>query len=77
MAQVLYHELLHVWFLNVATSIGRRYPTGHGLVTRCEFEEEFLELLGANAAELSTIEGHPPLNFRGPLQLRAPSPDPE
>ena len=63
MAQVLYHELLHIWFLNKYGGVGRRYPTGHGLVSMCEFNDEFLELLAANAAELSTIEGHPPLNF--------------
>ena len=63
MAQTLYHELLHIWYLNVYAGVERRYPTGHGLVTLCEFEDEFLDLLAANAAELSTIEGHPPLNF--------------
>jgi hypothetical protein len=66
MAQILYHELLHVWYLNKYGGVKRRYPTGHGLVTLCEFEEDFLELLGGNAAELSTIEGHPPLNFGSP-----------
>lgn len=63
MAQVLYHELLHIWFINTHFGATCRYPTGHGLVTRCQFEEEFLDLLSENAAELSTIEGHPPLNF--------------
>lgn len=63
MAQVLYHELLHIWFINTHFGATCRYPTGHGLVTRCQFEEEFLDLLAENAAELSTIEGHPPLNF--------------
>lgn len=66
MAQVLYHELLHIWYLNVYADVERRYPTGHGLVTRCQFDDEFLELLAGNAAELSTIEGHPPLNFDAP-----------
>jgi hypothetical protein len=66
MAQVLYHELLHIWFLNEYAGVERRYPTGHGLVTLCEFDDEFLDLLAANAAELGTIEGHPPLNFGSP-----------
>lgn len=66
MAQVLYHELLHIWFLNTYAGVERRYPTGHGLVSLCEFDDEFLDLLAANAAELSTIEGHPPLNFGSP-----------
>lgn len=70
MAQALYHELLHVWYLNKYAGVGRRYPTGHGLVTLCEFEDDFLELLAANAAELSTIEGHPPLNFGSAVQFR-------
>ena len=70
MAQALYHELLHVWYLNRYAGVGRRYPTGHGLVTLCEFEDDFLELLAANAAELSTIEGHPPLNFGSAVQYR-------
>jgi hypothetical protein len=68
MAQALYHELLHIWYLNKYAGVGRRYPTGHGLVTLCEFEDDFLELLAANAAELSTIEGHPPLNFGSAVQ---------
>jgi hypothetical protein len=63
MAQTLYHELLHIWFMNKHFGERRRYVTGHGLVSRCEFEQEFLELLAANAAELSAIEGHPPLHF--------------
>jgi hypothetical protein len=70
MAQALYHELLHVWYLNRYAGVGRRYPTGHGLVTLCEFEDDFLELLAANAAELSTIEGHPPLNLGSDVRLR-------
>ena len=70
MAQALYHELLHIWYLNRYAGVGRRYPTGHGLVTLCEFEDDFLELLAANAAELSTIEGHPPLNFGSAVQFK-------
>lgn len=70
MAQALFHEILHVWFLNRYSGVGRRYPTGHGLVTLCEFEDDFLELLAANAAELSTIEGHPPLNFGSAVPFR-------
>lgn len=66
MAQTLYHELLHIWFINRFSGENRRYVTGHGLVSRCEFEEEFLELVAANAAELSAIEGHPPVHFGRP-----------
>jgi hypothetical protein len=65
MAQTLYHELLHIWFLNTKADEGRRFPTGHAEVGRCEFEEDFLESLRAHAYELALIEGNaPPLGLR-------------
>jgi hypothetical protein len=71
MAQTLYHELLHVWFVNQPEAIKRPFPTGHGQVAHCQFEPEFLDLLSGNARELSQIEGHIPLNARTvPIGLR-------
>jgi hypothetical protein len=71
MAQTLYHELLHVWFVNQPAAAERPFPTGHGQVAHCQFEPEFLELLSGNAHELSQIEGHIPLNKRTvPIGLR-------
>jgi hypothetical protein len=57
MAQTLYHELLHIWFINTFDRRARRYPTGHGVATRCEFETDFLERLDANAEDLAIAEG--------------------
>jgi len=57
MAQTLYHELLHLWFIHAFPARTRRFPTGHGVATRCEFEPEFLELLDLNAEELAIAEG--------------------
>jgi hypothetical protein len=65
MAQTLYHELLHIWFLRSKAAERRHYPTGHGEVSRCEFEEDFLQSLRAHAYELAAIEGTaPPLGLR-------------
>jgi hypothetical protein len=65
MAQTLYHELLHIWFLNAKADEERRFPTGHAEAGRCEFEEDFLESLRAHAYELALIEGNaPPLGLR-------------
>lgn len=66
MAQALYHELLHVWFLNEYQLERRRYPTGHGRAIWCEFEPEFLELLAAHAEELAIVEGA----ISGPLDRK-------
>lgn len=69
MAQTLFHELLHVWFLNAEHDREPRYPTGHGDVERCEFEDAFLAPLRAHAAELTALEGRapPPLQRVGRL----------
>jgi hypothetical protein len=69
MAQTLYHELLHVWFLHARAGQELEYPTGHGNAGRCEFEAEFLLLLDAFARELAALEGRAPerlLPFRQP-----------
>lgn len=63
MAHTAYHELLHVWFVNAHAGERRLYPTGHGDVGRCEFEEEFLDALSAHAYELAVIEGNQPPPF--------------
>lgn len=60
MAETLYHELLHVWFVNAFAGQHRRWPTGHGVVARCEFEDDFLESLRAEALELAVAEGRDP-----------------
>jgi hypothetical protein len=70
MAQTLYHELLHVWFLNAFAFDNRSYPTGHGVVSRCEFEEEFFDRLRAHVAELAALEGRQPPS---PQRLRVPT----
>jgi hypothetical protein len=63
MAHTIYHELLHVWFLNAHNGEELHYPTGHGSVDRCEFEDGFLEALGAHAYELAVLEGSEPPPF--------------
>ena len=63
MAHTMYHELLHVWYLNAHAGERRQFPTGHGAVGRCEFEEGFLEALGAHAYELAALEGNEPPPF--------------
>jgi hypothetical protein len=63
MAQNLYHELLHIWFIHTFEGQKRRYRTGHGDVAKCEFDTDFLELLEAHARELAILEGRPPLKF--------------
>jgi hypothetical protein len=71
MAHTMYHELLHVWFLNAHAGEDRRYPTGHGAVNRCEFEDGFLEALSAHAYELAVLEGSQPPPF---LRIQEPQP---
>lgn len=60
MAETLFHELLHLWFLNARQESPRLHPTGHGDVSRCQFEEEFLLLLDAFSRELAALEGRAP-----------------
>ena len=72
MAHALYHELLHVWFVNATVGENRRYPTGHGSVSDCQFEEDFLQLLADHAAALATLEGRGPT----PMLRAGPSPPP-
>jgi hypothetical protein len=72
MAQALYHELLHVWFVNAHAHEHRDFPTGHGSVTNCEFEDDFLELLRAHAAALAVLEGRAPKPLR---RARSPHTD--
>jgi hypothetical protein len=60
MADSLYHELLHVWFLNAHAGEQRPYPTGHGNASKCQFDPDFLKLLDAFARELAAQEGHAP-----------------
>jgi len=60
MADSLYHELLHVWFLNAHQGKPRPYPTGHGDAGQCEFDEEFHTLLDAFSRELAAEEGRAP-----------------
>lgn len=57
MAQTLFHELLHIWFIHHYRGIAKPYPTGHGVARRCEFDEEFLELLARHSHELDLLEG--------------------
>jgi len=60
MAQALYHELLHVWYVNARASHRPTYQTGHGKVESCQFEDDFLELLRSHAAALAVLEGRAP-----------------
>lgn len=55
MAGTLFHEALHVWFVNTHT--GAKYPTGHGTVPeKGQVEPEFIKRLRAATAELSDNE---------------------
>jgi hypothetical protein len=54
MANTLYHELLHIWFLHVRRRALLR--TGHGDVMRGEIEPEFLGLLQQFGSEMETLE---------------------
>lgn len=75
MAHTLFHELLHVWFLNRFHDEELQYPSGHGKLQRCEIDERFLELLRAHALELDNLEHrHPrPLDLHRAAR-RPPSP---
>jgi hypothetical protein len=63
MAEALFHELLHVWFVNAYAGHERRFPTGHGRVDYCELEPEFSDLLDAFARELAALEGVQPVRM--------------
>jgi hypothetical protein len=54
MASTLYHELLHIWFLNTQTN--SVFPTGHGDVTLGEIEPLFFERLRHFSAEIDALE---------------------
>ncbi len=60
MAHTIYHELLHIWFINRYAGEIREYPTGHGNLTRCELDEEFMDMLREHARELGKLEGRLP-----------------
>lgn len=50
MADTLFHELLHIWFLN--TQSDPNWPTGHGDVKKCEINVTFHKLLKEYAQQL-------------------------
>jgi hypothetical protein len=54
MAITLFHELLHVWFVNQGGS--PLYPTGHGDVEKGEFEPDYFEKLKQAYAEIDALE---------------------
>ena len=54
MATTLYHELLHVWFVNARPR--STYPTGHGAVELGQFEDEFFRHLQDFTAQIDEVE---------------------
>ncbi|MDB4950966.1 MAG: hypothetical protein JWM27_3615, partial [Gemmatimonadetes bacterium] len=54
MADTLYHELLHVWYVN--TQHDTTYPTGHDDVRQAEISPVFLGRLRSFAAEMDALE---------------------
>jgi hypothetical protein len=54
MASTLYHELLHIWFVNTQTN--SIFPTGHGDVTQGEIEPLFYGRLRQFSEEIDALE---------------------
>lgn len=54
MANTLYHELLHVWFIHAQRDAV--FPTGHGNVLREEIEPVFLRRIRTFIGELDALE---------------------
>lgn len=54
MANTLFHELLHVWFLHAHPNA--HYPTGHGNVQKGQIEPVFMDRLRAFSRELDELE---------------------
>jgi hypothetical protein len=55
MANTLYHESLHVWFVNTQGDTAT-YPTGHMDVNKGEIDPLFLQRLRGMAADLDALE---------------------
>jgi hypothetical protein len=54
MAETVYHELLHVWYVN--TQQDSLYPTGHGDVQRGEIAPLFLERIQGFMRDIDALE---------------------
>ncbi len=57
MATTLFHELLHIKFIN--DGVRRRFPTGHGDTAKGEIDPEFSDILAGFDAQLVEIEKAP------------------
>jgi hypothetical protein len=73
MANTLYHELLHIWFLHARR--GAAYRTGHGDVMQGEIEPEFLGLLRQFGREMETLEAE--IHAEAERRQSRPPPQPE
>lgn len=73
MANTLYHELLHIWFIHQR----RRavFRTGHGDVMQGEIEPEFYGLLQQFGREMETLEAE--IHAEAERRQSRPSPEPQ
>jgi hypothetical protein len=55
-AESIYHELLHIWFINQIWRPTPIYPTGHGSWSDCEIEGAFLNKLKVSVSQLDSLE---------------------